>query len=330
MNTFAGMSLFPVVYSTLSADALLERLIKAYHLEAGTGILFLKRGFNDTYLITEKGRKYILRVYKYKWRNLKDIQAELDLLQYLQKNDVCVSVPLPDASNNYIQTISAPEGNRYAVLFSFAEGKQVKKLSPEQSFQLGVEAGNLHLLTENRKWNATSKDYSIEKQFENCIRVLTPVLVDYPGQFNFLMELSRLFQNEFKNINRGELAKGICHGDLQSENFHITADNRFVFFDFDFSGTGYLIYDIGVFMWYDHKNKPLAIRNAFLDGYESKRKLSKTERRLIPWFSTLRAIFQMTMYCELSDGKQLPLWPSQQVADFVNKIEKWSEGLSSN
>ena len=32
-------------------------------------------------------------------------------------------------------------------------------------------------------------------------------------------------------------------------------DNQFTFFDFDFFGTGYLAYDIGVFMWYDHKNK---------------------------------------------------------------------------
>ena len=63
--------------------------------------------------------------------------------------------------------------------------------------------------------------------------------------------------------------------------------------------------------------------NAFLKGYESKRVFSAAERRLIPWLSALRAIFQMTMYCELNDGKRLPLWPPQQIADFVNKVEKW-------
>jgi len=44
---------------------------------------------------------------------------------------------------------------------------------------------------------------------------------------------------------------------------------------------------------------------------------------LLPYFSTLRALFQMTLYCQISDGKQLPLWPAQQVADFIKKVEKW-------
>jgi Ser/Thr protein kinase RdoA (MazF antagonist) len=143
-----------------------------------------------------------------------------------------------------------------------------------------------------------------------------------------LLRLEQLFLTAFSAIKESELTKGICHGDLQSENFHITPENKFTFFDFDFFGTGYLIYDIGVFMWYDHKNKPPEIMRSFLKGYESKRPLTPTEHQLIPWFSTLRAIFQMTLYCSISDGKQLPLWPAQQVADFIHKIEKWNLNLT--
>lgn len=133
----------------------------------------------------------------------------------------------------------------------------------------------------------------------------------------------------FSDINKEEAAIGICHGDLQAENFYVTHDNQFTFFDFDFFGSGYLAYDIGVFIWYDHKNKPPEIVNSFLKGYETQRKLSPTEKKLLPYFSTLRALFQMGLYCTISDGQALPSWPAQQVADFIHKVKKW-HGQSFN
>ncbi len=317
------MQSFPVEYSSLLASALLQFIVETYKLEAEADIVFLKRGFNDTYLITSGSKKSILRVYKCNRRTRADIQTELELLLYLKDNGISVSVPLSDNQNKYIQTIAAPEGIRYAILFSYAEGEQIKKITIEQAYLLGVETGRIHQLTKSKEMGIAAEDYTIERQFRHTLQVLEPILANYPKQYQYLFQLEQLFKETFAAIPQNELAVGICHGDLQSENFHITADNKFTFFDFDFFGTGYLIYDIGVFMWYDHKNKPPEIMNSFLKGYESKRLLTATEHRLIPWFSTLRALFQMTLYCTISDGKQLPLWPSQQVADFINKVEKW-------
>ena len=138
-----------------------------------------------------------------------------------------------------------------------------------------------------------------------------------------MVQLKGYFTELFLDLDKTQLAKGICHGDLQAENFHLTKNNQFTFFDFDFFGEGYLIYDIGVFIWYDHKNKPKEIVDAFLKGYQTQRKLTETEIKLLLFFSTLRALFQMTLYCNISDGKQLPFWPVQQVADFIKKVEKW-------
>lgn len=319
------MQTFPVVYSSLSATGLLQLIRDAYNLDTDYQILFLKRGFNDTYLISGRQERFILRVYNYQWRQLNDIEAELDLLLYLKKNGVFVSTPIQDVKNGYIQPIAAPEGARYAVLFSYAEGEQIKKLSVDQSLLLGVTTGCMHQLTKDKILPATARDYDIEKQLGHSLQILKPILKDHPAQFDFFIALRESFLKMVASVPEDEITTGICHGDLQAENFHISADHHFTFFDFDFFGKGYLIYDIGVFMWYDHKNKPPAIMNAFLKGYESRRPLSDTEKRLIPWMSTLRAIFQMTMYCELSDGKQLPLWPPQQVADFINKVEKWQK-----
>lgn len=331
------MQFFPVEYSSLSATALLHLSATNYNLNLNSTITFLKRGFNDTYLIEEvqytksdktnkkEINKFILRVYKHSWRSIESIKAELDLLKYLNGNNVSISFPIADLQNNYIQEIQAPEGIRYAVLFSYAEGERIRKLSFEQSYSLGVECGKIHSLTHNKAVVQPAHNYDIEEQFKITLPILKPILNDYPEQFEYLIQLKDDFKNVFNTIDKNELRSGICHGDLHAENFHITSDNQFTFFDFDFFGTGYLAYDIGVFMWYDHKNKTTEIMNAFYDGYQTQQQLSDTERMLIPYFSTLRALFQMTLYCKISNGHQLPLWPAEQVADFIKKVKRWQE-----
>lgn len=317
------MAAFPVEYSTLSASALLQMVSEHYETEAEPYISFLKRGFNDTYMVSSVNGKYILRVYKHNWRSLQSIETELQLLTHLHKNHISVSYPIKDNQGNYIQVIDAPEGKRYAVLFSFAKGDLVRKLSIEQAFLLGCETGKIHGLTKDKTFGPPAHNYAIDVQFETTLSILKPVLADFKEQYTYLEQLKGEFLTLFAGIDQKELVTGICHGDLQAENFHITEDNQFTFFDFDFFGEGYLAYDIGVFRWYDHKNKTPQIMAAFLKGYQTERKLTDIEIKLIPWFSALRALFQMTLYCKISDGKQLPLWPAAQVADFINKVKKW-------
>ncbi len=340
------MRFFPVEYSSLSSKALLQLFLSNYTINSDSSITYLKRGFNDTYLISgsesfENGelslkgieerernvnkQKFILRVYKHNWRTIESIETELKLLNYLKENNVSVSFPVKDKQAKFIQTIAAPEGLRYAVLFTFAEGQQVRKLSLGQSFLLGVETGKIHSLTRNKSLGITAQNYDIETQFNNTLIVLKPILVCHQEQLDYLLQLKNDFIKLFSSIDKKELRTGICHGDLQAENFHITADNQFTFFDFDFFGKGCLTYDIGVFMWYDHKNKTPEIIDAFLKGYQTEATLSLTEIKLIPYFSILRALFQMTLYCTISNGENLPLWPTQQVADFIKKINKWYE-----
>lgn len=314
---------FPIEYSSLSTQALIELVCQKHSFTNSASITFLKRGFNDTYLINNGTNKYILRVYKHNWRSLESIETEIKLLNYLKENGISVSYPILNNQNQYIHLIEAPEGIRYAVLFSYAEGEQVRKLTIEQAELLGVQTGKMHVLSQNKNIGTPAHNYDIDCQFEKTLSVLKPILADHTNEFNYLLKLKDDFSKTFSNADKTQLASGICHGDLQAENFHLTKINQFTFFDFDFFGNGYLIYDIGVFIWYDHKNKPKEIIDAFLKGYQSQRELTPEEIRLLPYFSTLRALFQMTLYCQISDGKQLPLWPAQQVADFIKKVEKW-------
>jgi Ser/Thr protein kinase RdoA (MazF antagonist) len=317
------MQLFPIEYSSLSTTALLKLCINNYNLGEHASITFLKRGFNDTYLISSASSKNILRVYKHNWRSLESIKSEIELLIHLSKQHVSVAYPIIDKLHNSIQIINAPEGVRYAVLFSYAEGVSVKKITSEQAYLLGAETGKIHQLMQSSTINCTAHDYDVSNQFELLLSTLKPILINHPLEYNLLLQLRDKFMTVFEAVDKKQLQVGICHGDLQAENFHITPENKFTFFDFDFFGKGYLAYDIGVFAWYDHKNKPSEIINAFIQGYKTQHTISDVEIKLLQWFSALRALFQKRLFCEISDGKQLPLWPAQQVAEFLHKVEKW-------
>ncbi len=321
------MEIAPVTYSSISPDYLLKLVKQKYDVSDEAKITFIKRGFNDTYLIAEPtGKKYILRVYNNKRRNFNSINLELIMLRMMKDfGKKSISYPIYTKGQSFSFNIPAPETERWAALFSYAEGEVVRKLSIEQSFLLGAEAAKIHLFAIGYNKDYVEYDYNIDSQFKTTLTTLKPILKDYPEQYNYLKELKADFVKTFREANQEELKKGICHGDLQAENIHFTEDNKLTIFDFDFMGKGYLAYDIGVFIWYDHKNKPTEIIHSFIEGYETVRKLSSSEFRLLPYFSTLRAVFQMTLYCITNDGQYLPQWQPKEVAAFVNKIKDWHE-----
>src|SRR5579871_656557 len=118
---------FPVINSTLSPNHLAVWVSGQYCFK-NVQCQVLRTNINHTYRITADGADYILRVYSLSHRSMHDVAEEVKLLCEV-KNIVNVSFPIANAKKEYIQEINAPEGNRYVVLFSFAEGKKIRHLT---------------------------------------------------------------------------------------------------------------------------------------------------------------------------------------------------------
>lgn len=129
-------SLFPAAYSTLSPDALAAYLGQRYGF-AETQCQFLVRGVGDTYEVKTATGKYILRVYRPSHRTRPQIVAEIELLLAATEAGVAVSYPLANRDGQYIHTFAAAEGERHAVLFSYAPGHSVTILGETQLQSLG-------------------------------------------------------------------------------------------------------------------------------------------------------------------------------------------------
>ena len=152
------MEYAPAISTILSPEYLAEFVIKRYGFNQSTTCRVLKTGINHSYLVAASDKKFVPRVYFLHWRTESEIREELALLDYLKENGVSVSYPVKNRDDRYINCISALEGDRLAVLFSYAEGELVKNPSENAVFQLGLTMAKIHRLTVNKTLNRKSYD----------------------------------------------------------------------------------------------------------------------------------------------------------------------------
>ena len=239
------MSLFPAQYSTLSATALNEYLQSAYGLK-GITTSFLVRNVSDTYVIRDEEPKYILKIYRDSHRSRAQIQAEVDVLNYLKENGAKVAYPIPDVNGNYLQQFEASEGIRYGLLYLFAPGEVSKDLTENQLQVLGRQMAFNHELLSKEGLTFDRPEYSIATTVHQPLEVLPEMFerFDYPEGLDRLQEITKQALDAFEAIDTRSFGVGYCHYDYMPKNFHFTDKDEITFFDWDFFGKGLLVNDL--------------------------------------------------------------------------------------
>jgi Ser/Thr protein kinase RdoA (MazF antagonist) len=154
------MTPFPVISSNLSPIHLASFVQEKYGLSNATSCNLLKAGINHTYLIKDEEKRFIFRVYSLDWRTEIEILEEIRLLNLLKANKISISYPISDNTDNYIQSINAPEGERLAVMFSFAEGEKLLSFDEKNHFQIGVLMAQIHQITQNLQLEFTKLSFN--------------------------------------------------------------------------------------------------------------------------------------------------------------------------
>lgn len=299
----------PVIHSIPSGEALIENVLCNYQIEKPLSCRLYKRGLNDTYLVETDRDRYILRVYRRGWRTLEAINFEVELLAFLHNHKMPVAYPLQSNSGSFTQAIEAPEGRRYATLFSYAPGRAVnEKLNSEQSRRLGEVLANIHVATDDFKSRFNRPALNYEYLLERSLNIIAPFFSDRADDLDDLQKQTEKIkmQLEVLKLPLSAPVYGICMGDVHSGNAHFTETDEPTLFDFDQCGYGWRTFDIGKFMHVTYAWKMNSeIRKPFLDGYQTIRKLSEDELASIPIFTKVAHIWVMGINCE-AVGDVLP------------------------
>lgn len=123
-----------VIHSIPSSEALIVTVLP-YPISKPRSCHLYKRGLNDTYLVETEQERYILRVYRRGWRTKEEIGFELELLTFLPSQNQPVAYPIGRENSSFTTEIAAPDGKRYAALFSYAprraaNEKQRRQIKP--------------------------------------------------------------------------------------------------------------------------------------------------------------------------------------------------------
>ena len=321
------MSSFPVITSVISDKSLGEFVKDTYNLNEKFECKLFRTGINHTYFISDGEDKYVIRVYSYRWRSKAEIQEELQLLQLLHQNNISVSFPIADKTNNLIQEILAPEGPRFLVLFSFAAGDKVRILDVNSCFQVGSLMAKIHNYTANKTVDRVH--YTVEELVKNSYGQLTVFFSESLPEMKYLKVINQVISEAINSVDQSKLSKGIVHLDIWYDNFSITSENEITIFDFDFCGNGWFLLDIAYFckqLFFIEADKETYEQkvNSFLTGYRKTRELSDEEIALIPEAGTAVFAFYLGVQAKRFDWSNVFL-TENYLKMFVGRMKSWAD-----
>lgn len=262
---------------------------------------FFAEGLNDTYKVTAALGTYYFRVYRANWRRLCDVEAETDLLEYLSGKGLQISSPVKMEDRTYVSSFNAPEGIRYAVLFTEAQGDWVDHNNRNQAYRYGQWVGQFHRLSDSSGRALPRFHLDNSHMFTEPLAHICRVFPHKAEHLQYIESIGgKLVQRLDEILERSEPYIGICHGDLHWGNVHFIGGKEPVVYDFDCWGYGSRSYDLSVFLWNmklgneEHADEDW---DRFLKGYEDYRTLAEWEHRAIDLFVALRHIWLMGLHC---------------------------------
>jgi len=294
------MPSFPVSSSILSASELAKFIQQQYSFLTKPECKLIKAGINHTYLLKNLTGNHILRVYSFNWRSKTEIDEELKLINYLKENGIPVSYPIADKNGIVIQELCAPEGNRFAVLFSYANGEKLLNYSLETHEKVGEVMAHIHEYTLDYKIDRIvyNEDSLLIKPFPE----LRNFLPENAEEMAFMKSLQQRLLSELRKADQVKLRKGVVHLDIWFDNLNVNTQDEVTLFDFDFCGNGWLCLDIAYYLMQLHvieinEEHYIAKLQSFLKGYESVTAINDEERNLLHTLGISLYFFYLGVQC---------------------------------
>lgn len=172
--------------------------------------------------------------------------------------------------------------NYYGVVFPFIEGLP-PKITKDSIFQIGRALGRLHSLEIRKEDLDTIRAHDLVGHGGQSIYEYTKRSDAAP---DFVIAFEEVFPNHLQDIPYDLFPAGIIHGDLYFDNSLFLNDKLVTLIDFEQSGTGRFILDIGIAISGSclnekRDNVDLGLMESFLEGYEEARSLLQLEREYL-------------------------------------------------
>lgn len=291
------------IYSVLSNENLLKKVVPFYEIENTISCDVLYEGANDSYKVLTQNGNFLLRVYSQSWRSKADIQFEMEALYHLNKMGAKVAYPIKRKDGEFITSVEAPEGTRYVIITTYADGKEIWDGDSIDWALYGKQVAQIHNYSNDFVSSYDRFKLDLEHLIVEPLAKIKPFLKHRLDDWNFLVDYSEELSNIISKADIDQLDYGFCHGDFHGGNAH-KLDSQLTFFDFDCCGYGLRSYDLAVFKWCSRLNgKESEKWEPFFESYKQNRDFSENDFSLIEPYISIRQIWLMGFHITHIIGK---------------------------
>jgi len=112
----------PAAYSVLAVEPLLSEVERLYRLVSPSTGQLLRSWANDVYEVATTTERYVLKVYRDRWRSADEVIWEAELQAYLLGQWVPVAPIVPRPRGELTGSVRAPDGERTVTLTRYVQG----------------------------------------------------------------------------------------------------------------------------------------------------------------------------------------------------------------
>jgi Ser/Thr protein kinase RdoA (MazF antagonist) len=236
-----------ISYSTPSMEAV-RRLLKSYDLESSMEGMLYHHGVNDTFFLRTPRRQFALKLYQAGWRTRAEVHEEVAAIRHCYAKGVHVAMPIERRDGEYVSSMRAPEGTRWAILFPWATGQEPTYHNAAHAHGFGRLVGQMHAAMTDFTPRGARPNLDLDYLLHAPVKLLKLHLDHLPGVAARLDALYARIESKLRRIG-GELTDwGFCHGDVGVHNARFDGD-ELMLFDFDFCGQGWQVSDLATFRW---------------------------------------------------------------------------------
>ena len=244
---------------------------------------------NENFKIVANGKTTMIRVCKQ--QPVSSIEKEMALMEIIRRHDLKVAYPIPnDAGSDIFQSGEFP-----ALMYDFVEGHD-GPLNSESRKQIAKEVAKLNLIEVPVGFVKPNN-----LNFQNCVE-LEAKLDAAPYQFP---EVFAHFRSEVKLLEKYvhlDLPRGFVHGDVFPNNTIFQGNELKAIIDFEEFAVETLLFDVAMtivgFCLDDDFRVNSKAQQELLDGYETIRPLSDSEKEALPYFIRWAALAMMSWHLE--------------------------------
>ena len=264
------------VYTKLS-ESELKKFFSKYNLGKLLNFKEIKEGIENTnyFIHTEKG-KFVLTLYEKRVEE-KDLPFFISLMRNLFDKNFPSPEPIINRNGSYISEVL----KKKAAVVSFLDGCAKKNLNPNDCYQVGINTGNLHLITKNLTGNRKNK-LSIDSWRKIYNKVKKDCNKIHP-------DLTKVIEKNLDEIEKNwpkNIPSGIIHADLFPDNIFFKQNKVSGIIDFYFSCNDFFAYDVAVCLnslcFENQSTFNVTKAKNFIKGYNSVRELNKKEKESLP------------------------------------------------